>query len=58
MLKRFALALVAILAATSALAYGSHDNSCTECHSLHYAKGASIIGVSWSSTLSFLPAGL
>ena len=45
MLKHLALALVATLAATTVFAFGSHDNSCTECHSLHYAKGASIIGV-------------
>ena len=45
MLKQLALALAATLVATTVFAFGSHDNDCTECHSLHYAKGQSIIGV-------------
>jgi predicted CXXCH cytochrome family protein len=39
------LALATTLLAGSAMAYGSHDSNCIECHSLHYAKGKGIISV-------------
>lgn len=39
-----ALALI-ILCPAAAMAYGSHDNECIECHGIHTAKGAALIGV-------------
>ncbi len=45
-MKKFLLASAALLfAASTALAFGPHDNNCVECHSLHYAKGKAIVTV-------------
>jgi predicted CXXCH cytochrome family protein len=45
----FKLSLVAlittILTTSGAFAFGPHDDECTECHSIHDAQGAKIIGV-------------
>jgi len=40
----FALALI-MLSPVTVLAFGSHDNECIECHGVHTAKGAALIGV-------------
>ena len=45
MKKVLILASAALFLASAALAFGPHDNNCKECHSLHKAKGKSIIGV-------------
>jgi nitrate reductase cytochrome c-type subunit len=45
MKKILLLAVALLLVGGTALAFGPHDNNCVECHSLHYAKGAAIIGV-------------
>ncbi len=45
-MKKIALcALGAVMVSGMAFAFGPHDNNCTDCHSLHYAKGKAIIGV-------------
>jgi predicted CXXCH cytochrome family protein len=46
MKKKILLAAAVVMASGYALAFGPHDNNCTDCHSLHYAKGKAIIGVS------------
>jgi predicted CXXCH cytochrome family protein len=45
-LKKAALAALMILLVPSSLwAFGSHDNECVECHDIHTAQGAALIGV-------------
>ncbi len=44
-MHKLLIAVAAVFFAATAFAYGPHDNSCVECHSLHYAKGDSIIGI-------------
>ncbi len=36
---------VSLLFAVASFAFGPHDNECVECHSIHAAEGAKIIGV-------------
>lgn len=45
MKKATLLAAAVLFVGSYAFAFGPHDNNCKECHSLHYAKGKSIIGV-------------
>ncbi len=45
-MKKSALAVLMILLAPTALwAFGPHDNECVECHGIHTAQGAALIGV-------------
>ncbi len=37
--------ITVLFSVSGALAFGPHDNECTECHSIHEAQGDKIIGV-------------
>ena len=50
MKKTLVAALAFGFVATGALAYGPHDPSCVECHSIHYAKGKAILAVAPNTT--------
>jgi predicted CXXCH cytochrome family protein len=43
--KTFLIAALFLALPTVVMAYGSHDNECIECHGVHTAEGAALIGV-------------
>ena len=45
MKKTFLIAALSLLMPAGVLAFGSHDNECVECHGIHTAQGAALIGV-------------
>jgi predicted CXXCH cytochrome family protein len=45
MRKAALAAMLLLVTPSSLLAYGSHDNECIECHGIHTAEGAALIGV-------------
>ena len=45
MKKTFLIAALFLALPAVVMAYGSHDNECIECHGIHTAEGAALIGV-------------